>query len=300
MTVTLTHVVFKVSGEPSELAAFDARLKVLFAEYGIGNEVEEQHTPAALHYDLKVAGGIPFPPFALASADFPELVIAAEWIDLASGVRGAATITSGALTGQNVENVAAAGAGFRVAIRVDANGYLALGMAVVHTGPDECRGYVLTGDEDALFRIVRDSASGEVDLAATEGAAEWSRAWRVPSHGQTEYRAIEPAQPIADADFHELETIAQNFVAQWVWFGNGPREEIIVEAERYARLGYIVSDANLRSAALHRIKADSTNDGGGTNYSTLDAEIAWIEDVIARCWPRHESPRGSAGAPPAS
>ena len=285
MTVTLTHVVFKVSGEPMQLAAFDARLKLLFAEYAIGDEVEEQHAPTALHYDLKVTGGIPFPPFALASADFPELVIAAEWIDLASGVRGTATITRGALTGQNVENVAAAGAGYTVAIRVDPNGYLALAMAVIRTGRDECRGYVLTGAADALFRIARDAATGGVELVATEGAAEWSRAWRLPLNGQTEYRAIEPAQPIAETDFRELETLAQDFVAQWIWFGNGPREEIAIEAERYERLGYTVSDANLRSAALHRIKAGAGKGDGGIDYSTLEAEIEWIEDVIARNWP---------------
>lgn len=285
MTVTLTHVVFKVSGEPSQLEAFDARLKLLFAEYSIGDEVEEQHAPAALHYDLKVAGGIPFPPFALASADFPELVIAAEWVDLASGVRGTATITRGALTKQNVENVAAAGAGFAVALRVSPGGYLTLGMAVVRTGRDECRGYVLTGKEDALFRITRDASTGGVELVATEGAAEWSRSWRAPLNGNTEYRAIEPAHPIAAADFRELEKLAQDFVAQWLWFGNSPREEIAIETERYKRLGYTVSDANLRSAALHRIKAGAGRDDGSIEYSTLDAEIAWIEDVIARNWP---------------
>jgi hypothetical protein len=284
MTVTLTHIVFKVHGEPSQLAAFDARLKLLFAEHAIGDEVEEQHAPDALHYDLKVAGGIPFPPFALASAEFPELVITAEWIDLVSGVRGTATITRGTLTGQNVENVAAAGAGFSVAIRVNPDGFLTLGIAVIRTGRDECRGYVLTGREDALFRITRDADSGSIELVATEGAPEWSRGWRIAENGQAAYHAIEPAQAIAAADFRELEKIAQDFAAQWLWFGNGAREEIAIEAERYQRLGYSVSDANLRSAALHRI---NTGDNGarGIRYSTLDAEIAWIEETLASHWP---------------
>ena len=83
----------------------------------------------------------------------------------------------------------------------------------------------------------------------------------------------------------KLEKLAQDFVAQWLWFGNSPREEIAIETERYKRLGYTVSDANLRSAALHRIKAGTGRDDGSIEYSTLDAEIAWIEDVIARNWP---------------
>ena len=117
MTATLTHAVFRVSGEPAALAAYDARLKLLFAEHGIGDEVDEQHAAGSLHYDLKVAGGIPFPPFALASADFPELAVEVEWVDMVSGVRGAATIARGALTAQKTENVETAGAGYQVVIR---------------------------------------------------------------------------------------------------------------------------------------------------------------------------------------
>ena len=286
MTSALTHVVFKVRGEPDEVAAFDARLKLLFAEHGFAGECEEQHAAGALHYDLKVQGGIPFPPFALASNEFPDLTVVAEWIDAGSGVRGTATIARGTLTEQKVENLAASGAGHAVAIRIAAGGYLNLALAVIRSGRDECRGYMLTGREDALFRITRDLATGAIELLATQGAAEWGRAWRVPRGGAVEYRDIDPAQPLADGDFRELEKVAQEFVAQWIWFGNGPREEIAIEAERYERLGYAVSDANLRSAALHRIKGSAGNGGDGVHYSTLDADIAWVEVAIARCWPR--------------
>src|SRR6185369_6866500 len=140
MTATLTHVVFRVTGEPLQLAAFNARLKLLFAEHGIADGVDEQHAADLLHYDLKVAGGIPFPPFALASADFPELAVAVEWVDTGSGVRGSATIARGALTAQNVENIAAAGPGHQIAINTNADGSLALAVAMDRTGRDEYRG----------------------------------------------------------------------------------------------------------------------------------------------------------------
>ena len=284
MPAALTHVVFRVSGDRGELAAFDARLKLLFAEHHVTSECVEQHAGDALHYDLKVAGGIPFPPFALASGEFPGLAVMVEWVDAGSGVRGTATIARGTLTQQNVENLAAAGADHAVAIRVNVDGYLALALAVVRTGRDECRGYMLTGTQDALFRIVRDAANGAIELLATRGAAEWARAWRVSPAGPIEGREIEPPQPIAGADFRELEKLAQDFVAQWVWFGAGPREEIAIEAERFERLGYAVSAANLRSAALHRIKSGTGNNDDAVRYSTLDAEIAWVEETIARCW----------------
>jgi hypothetical protein len=199
-----------------------------------------------------------------------------------SSVQGAATIARGTLTEQKVENVAATGAASGVAIRVNADGYLALALVAVRSGRDQCRGYVLTGREDALFLISRDPASGCIDLATTEGAAEWSRAWRMAPDGAPDYRAIEPARAIAQADFRQLEKLAQDFVAQWIWFSNGPREEIAIEAERYERLGYAINDANLRSAALHRIASGA---GGATRYTTLPPDFAWIEEAIARCWP---------------
>jgi hypothetical protein len=39
----LTHVTFRVSGERPQFAAFDARLKLLFAEQQVGGDIEEQH-----------------------------------------------------------------------------------------------------------------------------------------------------------------------------------------------------------------------------------------------------------------
>ena len=281
----LTHVTFKVTGEPAQLAAFDARLKLLFAEQQVNGEFEEQHAADALHYDLKIEGGIPFPPFALASQEFPELAIAVEWVNPGAGTRGTARIARGMLADQNVENVAGApGADHALVIRLSADGYLALALAVLRTGRDEYCGYALTGRQDALFRIVRDAASGQIDLVATQGAAEWSRAWRLAPAGESEYRDLDPVQPIPDGEFRELETLAREFVAAWIWFGNSPREEIAVEMERYQRMGYAVSDANLRSGALHRIKSDAGNGGGELHYTTLDDEAKWVEEVIARCW----------------
>ena len=285
MTGTLTHVVFRVTGEPLQLAAFDARLKLLLAEHGIADGIDEQHAADMLHYDLKIAGGIPFPPFALASAEFPELAVTIEWVDTESGVRGSATIARGELAAQNVENIAAAGPGHQIAINTSADGSLALAVALVHTGRDECRGYVLTGEEDALFRIAR-NAAGLIELMTTDGAAEWSRAWRVPPDAAPEYRAIEPPHAIPAAEFQELEKLAQDFVAQWIWFGNGPREEIAIETERYERAGYAIKDANLRSAALHRINKSAEQTAAGLHYSTLEPELAWVETTLARCWPR--------------
>ena len=281
----IIHATFKVSGSRDQLAAFDARVQLLFAEHGIAGQPEEQHAADTLHYDLKVEGGIPFPPFALASGEFPDLTVRVEWIDANNGVRGMARIARGTLAEQETENLAAVAADHAVAIRLNAQGYLALALAAIRTGHDECSGYMLSGTQDALFRIARDGATGAVELLATQGAAEWARAWHVSSAGAIKPREIDPPQPIPDADFRELEKLAQEFVAQWVWFSSGPREEIAIEAERYERLGFAISAANLRSAALHRIKSGAGNVEEAVHYSTLDPEIAWVEEMITRCWP---------------
>jgi hypothetical protein len=249
----------------------------------VAGEFDEQHSDFVLHYDVKTEGGIPFPPFALASQEFPDLAIAVEWVSPGDGTRGSARIERGTLTEQNVETTGMAGADHALSIKLDADGYLALALAVLRSGRDEYRGYALTGTQDALFRIVRD-ASGQIELFATDGAAEWSRAWRIAPGGDAEYRELIPAQPIHDNDFRELEKLARDFVANWIWLGNGPSEEIAVELERYQRLGYVVSDANLRSSALHRIKSDAGDGNGGLYYSTLDDESQWVDDAIARCW----------------
>src|SRR3989304_6336913 len=138
----LTHAVFRVTGERTQLAAFDARLKLLFAEQQVSGDIEEQHADDMLHYDLKVEGGIPFPPFALASGEFPEIEIAVEWVNSGAGTRGVARLAGGALAEQNVEELSAAGgSGHALSIMLNADGYLALALVVLRTGRDEYRGY---------------------------------------------------------------------------------------------------------------------------------------------------------------
>ncbi len=284
----ITHATVEVRGARSELAAFAARLEVLFAQGDCGDGIEEQLTDAALHYDIKVEGGVPFPPFALASREFPALEIAVEWVNAADGTRGAARIVRGTLVEQRITHEApTADAGQALAICVDATGYLTLALSALRTGRDAYRGYVLTGRQDALFTMARDAA-GDIELRTTQGAAEWSRGWSVPAGAEPAYGELDPPQPIEPREFRDLEQLARDFVARWMWFASGPREEIAIEIERYQRLGYEVSDANVRSSALHRIREHAITAGGSLRYSTLDHDSAWVAETLARCWACNE------------
>jgi hypothetical protein len=93
----LIHATLTITGAREQLPAADARIKALLVEEIFVGEFEEHHGEDALSYDFKVHGGIPFPAFAAASLEFPELKIAAEWVNVAAGRKGRALLTNGAI-----------------------------------------------------------------------------------------------------------------------------------------------------------------------------------------------------------
>lgn len=166
-----------------------------------------------------------------------------------------------------------------VTIRLDAAGRIELAFVAVCGSPDAFRGYVMNSREDALFEIARDARG--IELKATAGDAAWSRSWSIDLQGSPCYRALDQAEQIAQTEYEELAALAQQFVARWIWFKSGPHEEVAIEAQRFAAMGCAIDDANVRSAALARIR----NGASPALYSELEPADAWIADAIARCWP---------------
>jgi hypothetical protein len=283
---SLIHATITVSGDASLLEACDARIKVLLAEQPFDGELSEHHGAGTLCYDLKVKGGIPFPAFATASQEFPALTIAVEWIDVDASARGAATLVDGTLARHDVGQLEPAGrSAWPIYIAVAGNGRLKLALACFRSGRDEWLGYALTADCDALWRLTRCTEDDGFELSATEGSAEWSRRWRGRITAlEFDYEKVSAAQPIDKDVYRELEQMAQSFVADWIWFSSGRREEIAIEMERYARYGYTVFDANVRSARLHRMRSEAADVPEQLEFSTLGDDEAWIKDLIRRCW----------------
>lgn len=281
----LIHATITVSGDKSLLDACDARIRLLLAEQPPDGECSDHHGEDALCYDFKVQGGIPFPVFAQASQEFPALVISAEWVNIDAGTRGAATIVDGKLTEHKTDALEMQGRSARpVHIAVAGNGKLELALTFFHAGRDEWLGYALTAERDALLRLVR-AAGGGVELWATEGSAEWSLCWRGDSAaGEFDCEVVDAPQAIAENVYRELEQLAQNFVAEWIWFAAGRREEIAIEMERFARYGYVVADANVRSARLHKMRQETAQPENGLEFTTAGVDEAWVVDLIARCW----------------
>ena len=281
----LIHATITISGDAAMRIACEALLRRLLSGQFIRNEVTEHHGDEALCYDLKVEGGIPFPVFAQASQEFPTLTFDAQWVNVAQGEKGGATIVNGRITGREAERIAVhTGDEHPVHVEVAPDGRLRLALTLFRATQDEWRGYALTATRDALVRVVRRS-SGEVELDATDGAAEWALSWR-GEEGATPAR-VKDAQPrtIDKATFGELDAIARRFAGIWIWFEGGPKEDAAVEADRYERYDYPVSPANVRSARLHRMRADAA-EGAALVHSTLGPEDGWVRDLLLETWAR--------------
>lgn len=288
----LIHATITVSGDKSLLEACDVRINELLAEQLIDGEIAEHHGNEALCYDFKVKGGLPFPAFVMASQEFPALRIDIEWVNVGAGARGMATIVNGKLAEHTVDKLETAVPDTRpVYVLVAENGRLELALTFFRSNRDVWVGYALTAERDALLHLMRVPDSDEVEVLATEGSAEWSLRWRGSlARGAFEFETVPVPQAIDAQTYRELEQLAQGFVAEWIWFASGPREEIAIEKERYARAGFAVSEANVRSARLHRMKAEATDPEGPLEFSTLDADDAWVKDLVVRCWLGEKSP----------
>lgn len=279
----LIHATLTVSGDNTLLPAADARIKSLLVEEIFEGGFEEHHGDDALSYDFKVRGGLPFPAFALASQEFPQLAVVAEWVNIAAGRSGRARIADGKIV-DHVEapiTTGSAETGNRF-FSLAADSRLELAFAVMRQDIGLWNGYVLNHERDALFEIRRD---GEViQLRVTEGAAEWAQLWFLSSpDAVAEPQALEPPQAIDEKLYDQLERLAQDFVAEWVWLRDAPAAETAIERDRYQRYGYAVHDANVRVARLQRMRGDADMHKP-LQYSTLDADYDWIRSLLQRCW----------------
>lgn len=283
--VLLVHATVTITGDQDALGACEARLRRLLSSQYLKDEVAEHHGAESLCYDLKVEDGIPFPVFAQASQEFPALTFLAEWVNVAAGEKGLATIVNGHVTGQTTEHVATrAGGDHPVHVEVAADGKLTLALTLIRVGRDEWRGYALTATRDALVRVVRSGDAEAVELYATDGGPEWALAWRgsLPA-GQYARDTLTPRVAIEAGVFGELDRMARSFAADWIWFASGRDADIAVEIERYARYGYAVSEANVNSARLHRMRADAGT-GQSMLHSTLGGDDRWVRDLLFATW----------------
>lgn len=278
----LIHATLTVSGDRALLPAADARIRALLAAESAGGGVETHHGDDALCYDFKVHGGIPFPAFAAASQEFPDLVVTAEWVNAGAGRSGRAQLAGGKLVAHSEDPMAGGGArSSNRWLRVAADGRLELGFLLQALGPGEWAGYAICHQRDALFHLL--CSEGGIELRATEGEPEWSVVWRLRDESDTP-----PARPcmrvaVDDALYAELDRAARDFVDEWIWLEEASEVDTAIEREHYARLGHAVHAANLRSLRLKALVPDA---GGLRVHDSLDPGERWIAALLLRCWCR--------------
>jgi hypothetical protein len=150
--------IVRVSGA-GRLADFRERLRWLMVRDPDAEDYSEHHEAGALEYRFHPRRGIPFPAFAEASGEFPELRIEARWEH--DGVRGRAVIENGLVT---KEEEAAAPQTPGTVLESAEDGRVLLALICERHG-DTWLGYAASADRHTFFRY-----AGSLELVAPEEA----------------------------------------------------------------------------------------------------------------------------------
>jgi hypothetical protein len=152
--------VVRITGA-GRLDDFRERLRWLLVRDPDAEDYTEHHQAGALEYRFMPKKGIPFPAFAQASGDFPELRVEAEWTR--DGVQGRAVIENGQVTNEERGERSIAG----VAVTLAQEGRLELAL-ICERHEQGWIGYAATADRHTYFRY-RD---GTLELVAADDADE--------------------------------------------------------------------------------------------------------------------------------
>ena len=150
--------VVRVTGA-GRLADFRERLRWLMVRDADAEDYTEHHAEGVLEYRFAPRKGIPFPAFAEASREFPELRVEAQWQH--GGELGHATIENGLL----VEQAAQDTADFDLHVETGEDARLVLAIAC-RKAADAWIGYAATCDRHTFFRY----RAGALELVDAENA----------------------------------------------------------------------------------------------------------------------------------
>ena len=150
--------VVRVSGA-GRLADFRERLRSLMVRDPEAEDYTEHHAAGLLEYRFAPKKGIPFPAFAEASGDFPELRVEAEWER--DGVRGRAVIENGRVVDEDRD----AGSAEGISVEMGDDGRLVLAL-VCEQRDGEWLGYAASAERHTYFRY----RGRQLDLVTAEDA----------------------------------------------------------------------------------------------------------------------------------
>lgn len=245
-----------VQGDASLLEGFRERVRQLLVRDPAGEGYEDELGAGRIDYRFALKSGIPFPAFATASAEYPDLTIEVDWTNHAQALAGHARIANGRLVEQSSTPLAPVeDAAFGLEAGKDARLLLAWVCAPAGDGRGWA-GYAATAQGHTYFRW----DAGALELMSTEDAR------------------IDAA----------LEDLALAFASEWLWYDESPETEAAPERRRYAERGWTVRGANVRTERMARLPASRPMPGCEGVAAALRAQ--WVEGML-----RLESGPGSKG-----
>ena len=152
--------VVRITGA-GRLADFRERLRWLLVRDPDAEDYTEHHAAGLLEYRFTPKVGLPFPALTVASGDFPELRVEAEWEH--DGVQGRAVIENGRLTQDESREPGLPG----VHVTVAEEGRLSLALVCEANG-DEWIGYAANAERHTFFRYRK----GQLSLVEPDEADE--------------------------------------------------------------------------------------------------------------------------------
>lgn len=241
----------RVSGLGARLDDFRELVRHLMVRELDAERYSEHHAEGRLEYRFEIERGIPFPAFASASAEFPEVRVEAEWENENLGLRGCAVIENGRLSEQSTEPLASGR--FEFDVEMGDSGALAFAIACRRSeaGTGEgWIGYCASSERHAWF-----TWNGALELMPTEAS-------------------IDPALLAV------LEDVAFRFADDWLWYDDAPEQETALERHRYAERGWPVRGANLKAARVAQLREALP----GNRCGNLSPQAAPIRDAVRSAW----------------
>jgi hypothetical protein len=271
-----------VTGDPGLLQAYRVRVRELLDAEQV-DDYRELHTVERLDWRFKLKDGVPFPAFVDSSLEFPDLLVHVKWSRPADGQTGLATIQNGNVTQQSAGPADSSDRDNACYdLQVAPNGQLTLALAARTWGDGALVGYALTDDQHAWFRI--SAAGGASVLVASDGMEpEWAERWTV-ADGHAQYEELGEREPVDATLLRELEKLARELCAEWIWFAASPLEDTIVERQRYEQYGFAMREANVRSLKLRTVMQAGVD--GGFQFAGARADVAAARELLLRCWVR--------------
>ena len=271
-----TSATVTVHGPRQILRAFRKRVVESLGAEAATARVVETHDEERLEFGLTLQGGIPFPPLVAASCRYPDCVVTVRWE--INGAQGETTIQNGQVcsVSQAGTGAGAAATAAPTAIALNTDGSLALGVALVATGPAaRTLGYAATCEAETFFLAF--GADGALGWFTCGGdATRWNESWQRDAVGA--WRRDTPAHPleIDVANLRDLETAAQAFIANTLWYAHTPLEETIVERTRAANGGRPLRAINVKSRVIAEL--------GAARVSNHLGACAWITHLLQNTW----------------